>query len=198
MDRSFPTALAKTALRGEALGRRDGLDPSVRQAASAAIARRAVAVAVGARPTCLATYLPVRSEVDPGPIIDWALNSGIDVVLPAVVDATTIVFRRYRPGDALANGGLGTLAPVREALTADPDLIVSPVVAFDRTGARLGHGRGYYDRAIAMLRARGRRPLFLGVAFAVQEVVTIPSDPHDARLDVVATENETLDFRKTA
>jgi len=189
------SAAAKAALRGEALERRDRLEPAARAAASAAIAERAITVAAGARPACIAAYLPIRSECDPGAIIRWAVGNGIGVALPAVVDATTMVFRRHRPGDPLSAGGLGTLAPAREAPVVDADLIIMPMIAFDRTGARLGHGRGFYDRAIAVMRARGTVPLLVGVAFAVQEVEAIPADAHDVRLDWIVTEREALDLR---
>ena len=81
---------------------------------------------------------------------------------------------------------------------ADPDLIILPLTAFDRTGTRLGHGLGFYDRAIAGLRGRGRMPWLMGVAFSVQEVAAIPTEPHDARLDWIVTEDETLDCRQTS
>ena len=71
-----------------------------------------------------------------------------------------------------------------------------PLVAFDRRGARLGYGKGFYDRAFAALAAAGLRPLRLGIAFAIQEVETIPVEAHDFRLDVVVTERETLDLRQ--
>ena len=186
---------AKASLRVGALARRDAVTAAARAEASAAIAERAIAIAVAARPACLAAYLPIRSECDPGAIVDWALAAGVAVALPAVADATTIVFRRYRPGEPLSMGGFGTLSPTSDAPLVDPDFIVSPMTAFDRSGARLGYGRGYYDRAIAALRGKGRRPLLVGAAFAVQEVSAIPTDAHDARLDWIVTENETLQIR---
>jgi 5-formyltetrahydrofolate cyclo-ligase len=70
------------------------------------------------------------------------------------------------------------------------------MIAFDRSGTRLGHGRGFYDRAIAVLHARGVRPVLVGVAFAAQEVADIPAEPHDVRMDIIVTERETLAFRK--
>jgi 5-formyltetrahydrofolate cyclo-ligase len=197
MDRSAAAATpAKAAPRGEALARRDRLDPAARNAASTAIGARAIAIVAEARPVSLAAYLPIRSECDPGAVIAWASQNGIATALPAVVDDATIVFRRYRPGDPLAPGGLGTRAPSETAPAVDPDMIIAPVIAFDRTGARLGHGRGFYDRAIGTMRARGLDPLIVGVAFAVQEVANIPIDPHDVHLDWIVTENETLDVRR--
>jgi 5-formyltetrahydrofolate cyclo-ligase len=196
MDRPAAAPPAKAAQRGEALARRDGLDPAARAAASAAIGEGAIAIVMQARPLSLAAYLPIRSECDPGAVIAWASRNGVATALPAVVDEATIVFRRYRPGDPLAPGGFGTLAPVGDAPILDPEAIVAPVIAFDRTGARLGHGRGFYDRAIGAMRARGLDPLIVGVAFSVQEVANIPIDPHDVHLDWIVTENETLDVRR--
>jgi 5-formyltetrahydrofolate cyclo-ligase len=189
---------AKTTLRQAALARRDALGPDRRATASAAIAARAIAVVEGASPRSIASYLPIRSECDPGAIAAWAIGRGITVALPAAIDANTIVFRKYVPGDPLGAGGFGTLAPTPDAPAIDPDFIVAPVVGFDRRGARLGHGRGFYDRAVAALHARGLTPPFLGVAFAAQEVGSAASEPHDVRLDWIVTENETIDLRETA
>jgi 5-formyltetrahydrofolate cyclo-ligase len=68
------------------------------------------------------------------------------------------------------------------------------MIGFDRAGMRLGHGRGFYDRAVAVLRAKGRRPLLVGLAFSAQEVSSIPADPHDVAMDYIITERETLHF----
>jgi 5-formyltetrahydrofolate cyclo-ligase len=140
--------------------------------------------------------MPIWSEVDPRPIIAWAFEHGLDVVLPAVTGGTAMEFRRHRAGDPLTAGRFGTLMPHAEAEVADPDVVVSPMVAFDRGGMRLGHGRGFYDRAIALLHARGVRPALVGVAFAAQEVAHIPAEAHDIRMDVIVTERETLIFGK--
>jgi 5-formyltetrahydrofolate cyclo-ligase len=112
-----------------------------------------------------------------------------------VVDPKTMVFRRYRPGEPMMVGGFGTLAPTSDAPVVVPDLIILPMVAFDRTGTRLGHGAGFYDRALAAI---APRPPLLGLAFSVQEVDRIPHEAHDIRLDWIVTERETLDLRRTA
>jgi 5-formyltetrahydrofolate cyclo-ligase len=185
---------AKPALRAAAMARRDALPPHERAARSELIAERCRVIVIAATPRCLAGYLPIRSEVDPRPVLAAAHAAGIDIVLPAVVDPTTIIFRRWRPGEALVAGRHGTLAPPLSAPILEPDLILVPLVGFDQNGARLGHGLGFYDRALGVIHDRGHRPPLVGLAFSVQEVPHIPHEPHDIRLDWIVTETATLDF----
>ncbi len=182
----------KAVLRAAALARRDRLGALHRTQASARIAAGVMAILAAEKPATLAAYLPIRSECDCRPIIAEAEALGIAIVLPAVIDPVTLVFRRYRSGDPLAAGGFGTLSPTPDQPILDPELAIVPLVAFDRSGARLGHGKGHYDRALAKLSARGIRPRLIGVAFATQEVAAIPAEAHDVPLDWVVTENETL------
>jgi 5-formyltetrahydrofolate cyclo-ligase len=193
---SPPDKTTKAALRGEAGARRDILTTAERQRASAIITERAIAIAQAIRPRVLGAYMPIWSEVDSRPVISWAHDNDIAVVLPAVVDATRLAFRRHRSGDLLDAGRFGTQAPPSHAEIATPDVVISPMIAFDRTGMRLGYGGGFYDREITRLRAEGHRPLLIGVAFAAQEVPAIPAEPHDVRMDWIVTEKETLDFRR--
>jgi 5-formyltetrahydrofolate cyclo-ligase len=176
------------------MGRRDAITGPDRAALSTVIARRAISIAERTSPRAIAAYLPIRSEVDPAPVIAWAHDRGIPVALPTVLDAATIVFRAHVRGGALEPGRFGTRAPAAYAAEASPDLLILPMVAFDRSGARLGHGRGFYDRAVAALISQGVKPVLVGVAFAVQEVPSIPVEGHDIRMDWIVTENETLHF----
>jgi 5-formyltetrahydrofolate cyclo-ligase len=176
------------------MARRDAVMPETRAAGSLAIADRCWPIIAATGPRSLAAYLPIRSEADPEPIMAKARAAGIEIALPAVTNPTTMVFRRYRLGDPLIAGGLGTRAPSVTAPVVEPDLLLVPVVGFDRSGVRLGHGGGFYDRALAVIHARGRRPPLVGLAFSVQEVPRIPHEPHDIRLDWIVTETETLDF----
>ncbi len=196
MKEAISATAVKESLRTLARAARDGMIPTARAAASARIADRAMAIVAAERPGTIAAYLPIKSEVDSRRIIERAEAQAIVVALPAVDDPITMVFRRYRSGDPLAAGGFGTLAPTRDQPMIKPDLIIVPLVAFDRAGGRLGHGRGFYDRALAALRGRGVLPGLVGVGFAVQEVPSIPTEPHDVPLDWIVTENETLDLRR--
>jgi 5-formyltetrahydrofolate cyclo-ligase len=187
-------AMNKTTLRGQALRARNALAEAERARLSEAIAERAGEIIISLLPDCVALYRPIGSECDTRALMVKATSTGAEIALPAIIDKTTIVFRRFMPGDTLVAGGFGTTFPSAQAPTVQPDVIVLPVVAFDRAGMRLGYGRGFYDRAVASQRAAGRHPKLLGVAFAVQEVTGIPHEPHDVRLDWIVTDKEILDF----
>jgi 5-formyltetrahydrofolate cyclo-ligase len=184
---------SKSELRDQALRRRDATDPAFRAQASASIAARAAPLIAALSPRRIAAYVAMRSEADPLAIVEAAHRLGAEIALPVIAPGASLVFRRFEPGHVLVPGGFGTMVPVEAAPLLDPDLIIVPVVGFDRAGTRLGYGKGHYDRTIAALRARGLRPPLVGIAFSVQEVDTIPHEPHDVRLDLILTENELLD-----
>ncbi len=102
--------------------------------------------------------------------------------------------RAYAFGDELASGQWGIREPKPEAREVAPDILLVPLLAFDRTGHRIGYGAGYYDMTIAALR-KIKPVIAVGIAFAAQEIDAVPVTPRDARLDLVLTERETIDFR---
>ena len=136
-------------------------------------------------------YHPVGSELDPTPI----RVTGAARALPVVVAREApLVFRRHEDGQPLAPDVLGVPAPAADAPEAWPDVVFTPVLAFDRRGGRLGQGGGHYDRTIEALRAR-QAVLVIGVAYAGQEVAEIPMEPHDQRLDAILTETAYIPVR---
>ena len=175
----------KAMLRKEALARRDALPPASRIEASLAVAGHGVALGSG-QPT--AGYWPLRSELDVRPLMAALAERGAVLALPAV-DGAMIRFRELCRGGELVAAGFGTFAPGSEAAEIDPHLVLLPLAAFDVHGNRIGYGAGFYDRAIASLRARGGNPRLVGIAFDCQEVATVPAEPHDARLDAILTES---------
>lgn len=188
-------AKKKASLRQQALARRNALSAEAQAAASAIIAERAAALVDSLRPASVSLYRAIRSECETQSLIERLWATGVETGLPAVVDGDTLVFRHYAPGDQTVVAAFGTREPPPGARQIVPDLIVMPMVAFDRAGMRLGYGRGYYDFAINRLRDAGQQPRLVGLAFSVQEVETIPAEPHDVRLDYIVTEKETLEFR---
>ncbi|WP_407922196.1 5-formyltetrahydrofolate cyclo-ligase [Aureimonas psammosilenae] len=142
-------------------------------------------------PIVASGYLPIHSEIDIRPSMQHLARRGARLCLPAIVKGE-LEFREFREGASLEPQGFGTYAPGPQEAILKPWLMLVPLAAFDRRCHRIGYGRGYYDRAIAKLRAKGLTPLTIGTAFAVQEVERVPDEPHDVALDFIVTESEVL------
>lgn len=143
----------------------------------------------------VAGYRPIRSEIDPTPLLRAASAQGAQLCLPVVETADSpLRFRAWAPGDPLAKGAFGVEIPA-DGPWVEPDLVIVPLLAFDGSGARLGYGGGFYDRTLAGLRA-ARTIRAVGLAYAAQQVETIPVEPTDQRLDGVATENGATFFSR--
>jgi 5-formyltetrahydrofolate cyclo-ligase len=171
----------KTLIRTESLARRDALEIDDRLDWDKAIAAHVLALAPFEGP--VAAYWPMRSEADPRPIMEALAEAGLTLALPAVVDGR-LQFRRWRPYEPLVPGGFGTLVPAPDAPVIAPRTLIMPLSAFDARCYRLGYGKGHYDTAIAAL--PGVRSI--GIAYAAQQVEHVPTEPHDRRLDAIATE----------
>lgn len=133
-------------------------------------------------------YMPVGSELDPRPIGEALLERDTRLCLPVVVERDApLAFRLWTPGDPLAPDLLGTPAPLPTARGVDPELVLVPLLAFDAEGGRLGQGGGYFDRTIADLHTH-TKAVIVGLAYAGQEVPSLPVEAHDRPLDAVLTE----------
>jgi 5-formyltetrahydrofolate cyclo-ligase len=107
-----------------------------------------------------------------------------------------LTMRAWTFGAPLASGVWGIREPPPSAPEVFPDILIVPLLAFDRAGQRIGYGAGYYDMTIARL--RGMKPVTaIGIAYAAQEIAQVPVTPRDAALDLVLTEREVIDLRKS-
>ena len=185
---------SKATLRREAMALRDALPADARKAAAGAIAAREfpLVVALG---TIVSGFMPLKSEINPLPLMQKLAQTGAQLALPVVAGrGKPLIMRAWRPGEELAAGVWGLREPKPDATEVEPDIVLVPLLAFDRAGHRIGYGAGYYDLTIAALRAR--KPVTaIGLAFAAQEIAAVPATPRDARLDLVLTEHEVIDFR---
>ena len=139
----------------------------------------------------VAVYLPIGSEIDPRPLMTKLIDAGAELALPCVQDDGSMIYRAYRRGDMLEQRPFGLLEPNAEVPEVQPTLVLTPLLAFDRSGNRLGYGKGHYDRALTRLRSQGR-VFVCGLAFFGQEVDAVPSEPHDVPLDWVMTERGSI------
>ena len=192
---SDPASL-KAELRTEALARRDALPADMRAGAAEAIAARAFPIAV--KPgTIVAGFMPMKSEINPLPLMRKLADAGAQLALPAIAGrGQPLIMRAYRFGDELARGQWGIREPKPDARQVDPDILIVPLAAFDRAGHRIGYGAGYYDMTLHALRTK-KNITAVGLAFAAQEIPQIPATPRDERLDFVLTERETIDLRES-
>jgi 5-formyltetrahydrofolate cyclo-ligase len=188
-------ATSKKELRREALARRDALPADARAAAADTIAARKFPLAI--KPGAVVSgYSPMKSEISPLPLMRKLASLGAKLALPVVAGrGQPLIIRAWDFGKPLARGVWGIREPTPDAPEVQPDIVLVPLLAFDRRGHRIGYGAGYYDLTINALRAK-KSVVAVGVAFAVQEVPEIPATPRDARLDLVLTEREAIDCRK--
>jgi 5-formyltetrahydrofolate cyclo-ligase len=143
---------------------------------------------LAARPSVVSAYMPIRDEIDPRPLMERLFERGVTVAVPTLAGpGLPLGFRRWEPFMTLIPGQLDIPEPSHDAPLVEPDLLLVPLLAFDRTGHRLGYGRGYYDRTLADSR-KTRRVTAVGLAFAAQEVLSVPTGDNDQRLDWVLTE----------
>lgn len=136
----------------------------------------------------IAGYMPMRTEIDPLPAM--AAHRG-PVCVPVILGpARPLDFRRWTPEAPMIVGDFGALIPA-EGDSLIPDILIVPLVAFDRRLYRLGYGGGFYDRTLEQLRAR-RPTLAIGFAFAAQELPAVPTEPTDQPLDLIVTDQGIL------
>ena len=186
----------KADFRSEALAKRAEVAPDVRKQFAERLAR--VGPALIRREDhplvdpVVSLYWPIKDEADTMPLASVLARAGIVTALPiTVARAEPLQFRAWRPGDTYIMGSWGIGNPTADARSVEPNVLFVPLAAFDRRGARLGYGAGYYDATLEALRRR--KPVrAIGVAFACQEVLFLPTEAHDQPLDMIVTERDLI------
>ena len=185
---------AKTELRASAQARREALPAEERKRAADVIAARAFPLAI-APGVIVSGFMPLKSEINPLPLMQRLAEAGARLALPAIAGrGKPLIMRAWQFGAPLDRGQWGIREPKADAPEVEPDILLVPLLAFDRAGFRIGYGAGYYDMTIRRLRGL-KAVTAVGIAFAAQEVPEVPKTERDARLDLVLTERETIDLR---
>jgi len=180
-------ALRKDAARKAAFLRRKPLF----DAAPAAQAGYLSEVLAGYRGVPLSGFMPIRTEIDPTPAMIEASAYGPVGVPVIVAPATPLLFARWTPDTPMTKGTFGALVPEQPEYF-EPEILIVPLLAFNRAGGRLGYGGGFYDRTLEMLRAK-RATLAIGFAFSGQETEELPMDATDQPLDMIVTEQGVIE-----
>lgn len=183
-------AVQKKRLRQQALARRQAMPTAAQHVASEAVARHFADHPILSFCQSVAGYHAIRAELNVLPVLEVVTRLDRPTALPRIVAADkTLTFHRWQAGDTLEYDPLGIKVPPADAEAFVPELVLVPLVAFDSEGGRLGYGGGYYDRTITKLRNEsGQPPLFIGVAYNLQEVEYIPTEPQDEPLDGILTD----------
>lgn len=143
----------------------------------------------------VAGFAPIGDEIDVLPLLSTLSDRGHGCALPVVAGpGLPLLFRAWTPGMALAEASFGVGVPSAASPEVRPSVVLVPLLAFDAAGQRIGYGAGFYDRTLQALRRDGDL-LAIGIAYADQQIESVPIDGNDARLDMVVTERFVIDTR---
>ena len=185
-------ASLKSALRKQLKGARSGLDRTLQQQAADFAAQTIMKLPEWISARCLASYLPLNDEFDPSAIDSAARERGMSVVYPRIVGPGTLEFSHWTPGEPLDTVQHGLQQPRQSAEAkslSTIDVMLVPLVGWDRQGGRLGYGGGYYDRVLPTTNA-----LTIGLGFECQRVDALPKERHDQGLALVISERQLYRF----
>jgi len=177
----------KRAARTRALARR--AEAYARHGASAGqrLAEHALTFLAPPAGAAVSGFAAIRDEIDPGPLLHKLLGQGHRAALPVMQGkGKPLLFRAYAPGDEMGSAAWGIAEPLPDKPEIDPDIVLVPLLAFDRKGYRLGYGGGFYDRTLQRLRAI-KPVVAVGIAYDELQVDAVPHQEYDQPLDWVLT-----------
>jgi len=170
----------KKSLRKIALEKREAIDSS---AAAEKFTQNFIDNVALPKNSIIATYMPIKNELDVGFLCAILQDAGHILCLPHI-EGAEMQFYEYKIGDELRANKFGIFEPLSSTKQVEPSVIIVPMLAFDRSKNRLGYGGGYYDKYL-----QNSTALKVGAAFAAQEIEQIPHEPHDAKMDIIVTDD---------
>ncbi len=186
----------KSKLRKEIIEKRNLLDENTVKSASKTIVKTLQSLPDLKQAKIVLSYMPYGKEVDIRPLNQWILNQGKVLCLPRVINKTEMEARAVNDiSQGLLKSGFGVLEPTYDNELIDTDkieLILVPGLAFDKTGNRMGHGNGYYDRFLASC---STNTILIGIAYAFQVFDSIPFDKYDVKVNKLITEKFILNLK---
>jgi 5-formyltetrahydrofolate cyclo-ligase len=197
MDRDTGITVQKAKMRAGMIARRELLPEITRTAMSLAIASHVVVLPEVVTASHIHLYLSIfgRTEVSTFPLIE-ALDAMGKLLSVPVIQKNDLISAAYRKGDPLRFAQFGQPEPVVlvEVDESHLDIVLMPLLAVDKKGYRVGYGKGFYDRFLKRLLLQRIRPFRIGLAFSLQMVDEVPTDPWDEPLDGVVHEHGIIRF----
>ena len=190
----------KHSLRQTLRKQRKAVTPEQRSQASLALLTQAKKLKLFTPHQHIACYMAHDGEIDPTLLLKYAWELGKSCYLPIIPKhSNSMHFIKVQPEQVLLNNHFGILEPVfdvnQEIEPQELDLVIAPLVAFDKHGHRLGRGKGYYDQSFSFLtKSKISKPVMMGVAYQFQCVDELPSVGHDVPMHRVLTEEQYYDF----
>jgi 5-formyltetrahydrofolate cyclo-ligase len=185
-------AQVKAQARKDATQLRRGAHDAAKDEAPLLLASHPFPVSPKTGASVVSAFFPYQSEIDTRPLLGKLAGEGWTTCLPIVIaQGEPLVFRRWMPGEPTVPGIWNIPRPSDDAEQMEPDVLMVPMLAFDRKGYRLGYGGGFYDRTLEMLR-RKKKTVAIGVAYAAQEMSSVPHGAHDQTMNFIMTEKGTF------
>ncbi len=182
-----PVAIEKKLLRAASVERRKAAYARQGTAASDRLAAHGLGFLDIAPGTMVSAFAAIRDEIDPAPLVARLHGEAMIIGLPVMQGkGKPLVFRRWAPGDRMAETMWGIHEPLPSAPVIEPDVVLVPLLAFDRAGYRLGYGGGFYDRSLQRLRAM-KPVVAVGLAYDELGIDAVPHLDYDEPLDWVLT-----------
>lgn len=137
--------------------------------------------------TIVSGFAAIRDEINPAELMSWLHEEGFRLALPVMVGkGKALLMRAWTPGDPMQAAQWGIAEPMADKPEVEPDVLLVPLLAFDKHGHRLGYGGGFYDRTLMKLRVK-KPVVAVGLAYDELEVDAVPHESYDQRLDWVLT-----------